>query len=73
MVIFEVEAADRLSAYLKTRHCYTDSRKGRYLRMAPFVWNTQAEIVQTFDLIEHALRTGAHLQATPEATGGPVT
>jgi kynureninase len=40
MVILEVDRADLLCAHLKTRGIYTDSRKQRYLRMAPYVWNT---------------------------------
>lgn len=73
MVILEVEAADRLCAYLKARHVYTDSRKGRYLRLAPFVWNTRAQIGRGFDEVEEAVRSGAYLHYGPEAAAGPVT
>jgi kynureninase len=73
MLILEVEAADRLCAWLKRRGVYTDSRQGRFLRMAPFVWNTEAEVDHAFDLIEEATRTGAHCEAPLPDAGGPVT
>lgn len=73
MVILEVPAADRLCAYLKTRHIYTDSRKGRYLRLAPFVWNTTDELERAFDVIAEAVRSGAYQAFAPEDVSGPVT
>lgn len=75
MVILEVPDADRLCAYLKTHHIYTDSRKGRYLRMAPFVWNTASEVDRTFDVLREALREGAYrsLSIDTAAPSGPVT
>ncbi|PSQ69066.1 MAG: aminotransferase, partial [Bacteroidetes bacterium QH_2_67_10] len=73
MLILEVEAADRLCAWLKARGVYTDSRQGRFLRMAPFVWNSEAEVERAFDLIAEANRTGAHHEAPLPETGGPVT
>lgn len=75
MVILEVNAADRLCAYLKQRDVYTDSRQQRYLRMAPFVWNTPEEIDRAFDIMADALRSGAYLDTLPESTtkAGPVT
>lgn len=73
MLILEVEAADRLCAWLKTRGVYTDSRQGRFLRMAPFVWNTEADLEHAFDLIAEATQTGAHREAALPEAGGPVT
>ncbi len=73
MVILEVEAADRLCAHLKQQHIYTDSRRGRYLRMAPFVWNTPEELARTFDAIEQAVRDGAYLEIEAVPQTGPVT
>lgn len=75
MVILEVEAADRLCAYLKERGVYTDSRQQRYLRMAPFVWNTPEEVDRAFDIIAEALASGAYHNTRPETTAaaGPVT
>jgi kynureninase len=73
MLILEVEAADRLCAWLKARGVYTDSRQGRFLRMAPFVWNSEAEVERAFDLVAEADRTGAHHKAPLPETGGPVT
>jgi kynureninase len=75
MVILDVSAADRLCAFLKTQHIYTDSRKGRYLRMAPFVWNTAEEVDRTFETIEAALRDGTYraMPADAETAAGPVT
>jgi len=75
MLILEVPAADKLCAYLKQRHVYTDSRKGRYLRLAPFVWNTPADVDRTFALIAEALRSGAYLSVDASAlrATGPVT
>ncbi len=75
MVILDVPAADRLCAFLKQRYVYTDSRQGRYLRLAPFVWNTPDEVERAFDLLADALRSGAYLhpEAVAPATTGPVT
>jgi len=74
MVILEVPAAHQLCEWLKQHDIYTDSRQNRYLRMAPFVWNTKAELDRAFDRITEALRSGSYQAAdvTPE-TAGPVT
>ena len=73
MLVFEVEAADRLCAWLKTRGVFTDSRRGRLLRMAPFVWNPLPDVDAAFDAIDEALASGAHLKVGPVDEGGPVT
>lgn len=73
MLIFEVDAADRLCAYLKQQHVYTDSRQDRYLRLAPFVWNTMGELARAFDAIAEATATGAYLRTALPTAGGPVT
>lgn len=73
MIILEAEHADRLCAYLKTQHVYTDSRQGRYLRLAPFVWNTADELKHAFDVLEDAVATGRYRDAELPDEGGPVT
>ena len=73
MLILEVENAGALCEWLKTRHIYTDSRQNRYLRMAPFVWNTADDIERTFDTIEEGLRKGLHLRSERHEAAGPVT
>jgi kynureninase len=73
MVILAVPSADRLVDYLKDRKIMTDSRQGRYLRMAPFVWNTRDELTRTWDAVEEAVRTGIYLDLAPKAADGPVT
>ncbi len=73
MVILEVDSADRLCAYLKSQNIFTDSRRSRLLRMAPFVWNTGAEIDRTFEVIAFTIQTGAHLMGTVDPPAGPVT
>ena len=73
MVILKVPHADRLCAYLKAYHIYTDSRQGRYLRLAPFVWNTLDEIDRTFDTISEALHSGRYKESMPPSSSGPVT
>ena len=72
MVIFEVEAADRLCEYLKTEAVYTDSRQGRYLRFAPWVWNTRADLDRALDHIAAAVRTERYRSFAP-VQEGPVT
>jgi kynureninase len=72
MVILEAPEADRLSAWLKGRQVFTDSRQGRFLRMAPFVWNTPAGVDRAFSAIEEALREGAYRKAEAPEEGGPV-
>jgi kynureninase len=73
MVLIEVDEAHALCEYLKTRGIYTDSRKNRYLRMAPFVWNTMEEVDHAFAEISDALASDHHLTADLETTAGPVT
>ena len=72
MVLLEVPEAERLTAYLKQRAVYTDSRRDEVVRMAPFVWNTLEEIDRTFDAIETAMSTGKYRSVSVEAAG-PVT
>ncbi len=73
MVILEAEHADRLCAWLKDRHVYTDSRQGRYLRLAPFVWNTAGDVDRAFDAVAEAVAGGAYLRHEAPAEAGPVT
>ncbi len=73
MVILEAPAADKLCAYLKQHHVYTDSRQGRYLRLAPFVWNTPDEVHRAFDLIADTLSSGDYLTVEEPEAAGPVT
>lgn len=73
MMVLEVESADRLVAWLKTRGVFADSRRGRLLRFAPFAWTTEADVDRLFDAVEEALATGAHLAYEPPAEAGPVT
>ena len=72
MVLVEVDDAHKLCEHLKTRGVYTDSRKNRYLRMAPFVWNTEDEVDHAFDVIANAVTSGRYRSATVSASG-PVT
>ena len=73
MLIFEIERADLLTAWLKKRRILVDSRQSRYLRMAPFVWNTLPEIDKTFDALSEALAGREYLSVELENTAGPVT
>ena len=72
MLAFALDHADAMSAWLKTRRVYTDSRRGRVLRMAPFVWNDRADVDRAFDAIGEAIATGAHIGVREDAAG-PVT
>jgi kynureninase len=74
MVILDVPDAHLLCEHLKQNGIYTDSRQNRYLRMAPFVWNTEDELDRAFDAIERAVSAGSY--RTDESlteTVGPVT
>ena len=73
MFVMAIPEAHILSSYLKSRHVYTDSRKKKLLRIAPFVWNTLDEIDHTFNLIEESLRKKLHFQIPDPITAGPVT
>ncbi|MFQ5569729.1 MAG: aminotransferase class V-fold PLP-dependent enzyme [Rhodothermales bacterium] len=73
MVILEMPAAERLCTYLKHQHIYTDSRLDRYLRLAPFVWNTHEEIEVAFQHISAVLRSGAYLETNRTRSIGPVS
>jgi kynureninase len=72
MVLLEVAEAEKLTAYLKNHHIYTDSRQNEVVRMAPFLWNTTEDVHRTFDQIETALSSGAYKNASVHSTG-PVT
>ena len=72
MFIASVPKADLLSDYLKSKRIFTDSRKGYLLRMAPFVWNTMAELEVTFDTIAESLQNNMHLKHS-YFREGPVT
>jgi kynureninase len=72
MVLLEVPEAEQLTAHLKAHGIYTDSRRNEVVRMAPFLWNTEAEVDRTFDRIEASLDTGDYREATA-SSAGPVT
>jgi len=72
MVLLEVPQAEQLTAHLKKHDIYTDSRRNEVVRMAPFLWNTKAEVDRTFNQIEAALASG-HYRETTIASDGPVT
>lgn len=72
MLILEMPHADYMCHHLKAHHIFTDSRKGNLLRLAPFVWNSQTEIDQTFRLIGDALKSNSYLH-TSFTSEGPVT
>jgi kynureninase len=72
MVVLDVPDAKKLSLHLKDRQIYTDSRRNEVLRMAPFLWNTTAEVHRTFDHIEEALASGSYRERSPSVPG-PVT
>ncbi len=72
LLILEIPYAYRMSQYLKRHGIFTDSRKERYLRMAPFLWNTREDLVRTFDVLTEALHSGAYLHTSP-TSNGPVT
>ena len=73
MVIVEAKSADLLCAWLKSRGVFTDSRQQRYLRLAPWVWNTAGEVDRAFDVIAEGLQSGAYLRYEAPAEAGPVT
>jgi len=73
MVVLEVDDADRMVRWLKTRDVYVDARRGRLLRFSPFVWNPLADVDRLFDAVEEALATGAHRALAAADAGGPVT
>jgi len=72
MVVLEVPKARRMTKYLKQKNIYTDSRRNEVIRMAPFVWNTTAEVDRTFDRIEKGLSSGTYLEAGG-SRAGPIT
>jgi kynureninase len=73
MVILEAERADLLCAWLKSRGVFTDSRKQRYLRLAPWVWNTADEVDRAFGVIAEGLESGVYRSFEAPAEAGPVT
>lgn len=73
MIIIEALAADKLASHLKRRGIYMDSRLGRYLRMAPFTWNTLDELTLVFDELETAVQTGAYIRENRNSSSGVVT
>ncbi|WP_420454916.1 aminotransferase class V-fold PLP-dependent enzyme [Rubrivirga sp.] len=73
MIVLEVEHADRMVRWLKTRDVFVDARRGALVRFAPFVWNPAQDVDRLFDALGEALASGAHLALAPAAEGGPVT
>ena len=73
MIVLEVDRAGALCEWLKTRLIYTDSRQDRYLRLAPFVWNSADDIERAFDTIEEGLKEGLHRRSEQRKAVGPVT
>ncbi len=73
MLVFEMQGADRAAAYLKRRGILVDSRQGRYLRLAPFVWNTSEEVDRCFDVLREGLVGRRYLNERPGDSAGPVT
>ena len=73
MVILEAERADRLCAWLKTRGVFTDSRQARFLRLAPWVWNTPSDVDRAFEAIAEGLASRDYLRYEAPAEAGPVT
>ncbi|CAN5601184.1 aminotransferase class V-fold PLP-dependent enzyme [soil metagenome] len=73
MVVFEAPEAERLSQYLKTQGVYTDSRRNRYLRLAPFVWNSTDEVDKAMDSIADNLRSERYRDFEMTRETGPVT
>lgn len=72
LLLLEIPEAERLVAHLKRQHIYTDSRRNRIVRMAPFVWNTIDEIDRAFNALETALSSGNYKRSSVERSG-PVT
>ena len=73
MIVLEHDDADRLVRWLKTQDVYVDARRGRFVRLAPWVWNTADHVDRLFDAIGEARETGAHLELPEVEEGGPVT
>ena len=73
MVLIEAPEAARLCEALKTESVYTDSRRNAVIRMAPFVWNTRADVDRAFEAIERAVARGDYRTAAMPETAGPVT
>ncbi|MEL6614323.1 MAG: aminotransferase class V-fold PLP-dependent enzyme, partial [Bacteroidota bacterium] len=73
MVVIAMPEADKMSAWLKTRGVYTDSRRGEVLRFSPFVWNGESDVRRCVDAIGEGLESGAHLRYAPPPEAGPVT
>ena len=72
LLVFDVPEADRLVGHLKTLGVYADARRGRTLRLAPFVWNDADDVDRCFDALAETLRTNAHAGFVEQAAG-PVT
>lgn len=60
LMILALPDAHLVCEYLKTKGIFTDSRKGKYLRFAPFVWNTLAELDRFFEVLAETLQTEAY-------------
>ncbi len=73
MIILEADNAGALCEWLKAESIFTDSRQDRYLRLAPFVWNTAEEIDRAFDVIVEGQRAGDYLRGKRREATGPVT
>ena len=73
MIVLEHDHADAMVRWLKTQDLYVDARRGRVVRLAPWVWNTTEQIDRLFDAVEHARASGEYRDVTEAEAGGPVT
>ncbi len=73
MIVLEVPEADRMVRYLKRHEVYADARRNEVVRLAPFVWNTLADVDRLVDVLGQGLATGDYLALAAADEGGPVT
>lgn len=74
LIVVEVEEADKLRQVLKEEYgILVDARQNRFLRLAPFVYNSAEQIESAVNAIVATIRDGSYKSIKLATEGGPVT
>lgn len=74
LVIIEIEEADKLRQVLKEKYgILVDARQNRFLRLAPFVYNSVEQIKTAVQAILETVKDGKYKDVEIVKEGGPVT
>ncbi len=74
MIVLEIKEAEKFRDFLDEEHgILVDSRRNRYIRLAPHIYNSFDEVHLVAEVIVEAAKSGLYLQRTLAQKAGPVT